>query len=87
MYEHIDSWKKSKSTFEQQLQRNIYELKDNYPPHWKNFISVVKNSPNVKRVVDIGCGVGVYCKLCEELKVDYIGYDYSKDAVHFSENP
>ena len=77
---------KTKSTFEQQLQRNVYELKNNYPPHWKNFISVVKNCPDVKRVVDIGCGVGVYHKLCEELSVDYIGYDYSSDAIELAKS-
>ena len=86
MHKHIDSWKQSRSTFEQQLQRNIYELNTNYPPHWINFISVVESFPDIKRVVDIGCGAGVYHNLCEKLNVDYIGYDYSPDAIQLAES-
>ena len=86
MHEHIDSWKQSRSTFEQQLQRNIYELNTNYPPHWINFISVVESSPDIKRVVDVGCGAGVYHNLCEKLKVEYVGYDYSRDAIEIAES-
>tara|TARA_R110002051_G_scaffold213190_1_gene278177 strand:- start:90 stop:701 length:612 start_codon:yes stop_codon:yes gene_type:complete len=86
MHKYIDSWKQSKSTFDQQLERNIYELNSNYPPHWINFISVVENSPNIKRVVDVGCGAGVYCNLCEKLNIDYIGYDYSSSAIELAES-
>ena len=86
MHEHIDSWKQSRSTFEQQLERNMYELNTSYPPHWINFISVVESSPDIKRVVDVGCGAGVYHNLCEKLKVEYVGYDYSRDAIEIAES-
>tara|TARA_X000001388_G_scaffold24304_2_gene16830 strand:+ start:4397 stop:4999 length:603 start_codon:yes stop_codon:yes gene_type:complete len=86
MHKHIDSWKQSRSTFEQQLERNIYELNTSYPPHWINFISVVESSPDIKRVVDVGCGAGVYHNLCEKLKVEYVGYDYSRDAIEIAES-
>ena len=86
MHKHIDSWKQSKFTFEQQLQRNIYELNTNYPPHWIHFIAVVESYSDVKRVVDVGCGAGVYHNLCEKLKIDYIGYDYSPDAIQLAES-
>ena len=86
MYKHIDSWKQSRSTFEQQLERNMYELNTSYPPHWINFISVVESSPDIKRVVDVGCGAGVYHNLCEKLKVEYVGYDYSRDAIEIAES-
>ena len=86
MHKHIDSWKQSRSTFEQQLERNMYELNTSYPPHWINFISVVESSPDIKRVVDVGCGAGVYHNLCEKLKVEYVGYDYSRDAIEIAES-
>jgi len=80
MYEHINSWRDSSAAFEQQLGRNIQELKGEFPPHWIHFIDYVKNSP-AQRVVDIGCGCGSYCNLSKQLGIDYIGYDYSQHAV------
>jgi trans-aconitate methyltransferase len=64
----------------------MYELNTSYPPHWINFISVVESSPDIKRVVDVGCGAGVYHNLCEKLKVEYVGYDYSRDAIEIAES-
>ena len=80
MHQHIDSWKNSSTAFEQQLDRNIQELNGQFPPHWVHFISHVKNNP-VNRIVDVGCGAGVYCHLAEQMGLDYIGYDYSQHAV------
>lgn len=79
--EHIDSWKESISPFEIQLEGNLKELNSEYPPHWKTFISIIKESPQIKRVVDVGCGSGIYSELCRKLKIDYIGYDYSPAAI------
>ena len=80
MHEHINSWKDCTESFEQQLQYNLFELNGNYPPHWNSFLFCIdKNKP--KRVVDIGCGVGVYGKLCLDKGTEYIGYDYSESAI------
>jgi trans-aconitate methyltransferase len=80
MHKHLNSWKNSTSAFYQQLSRNRYELNNNFPPHWKNFVkTVLQIKPN--RIVDIGCGVGAYCVLADQLDVDYIGYDYAQQAV------
>ena len=85
MSEHINSWRDSSVAFEQQLDRNLQELKSEFPPHWIHFIDYVKNSPGPAsgrgRVVDIGCGCGSYCYLSKRLGIDYIGYDYSQHAV------
>ena len=60
-----------------QLERNLYELKSEYPPHWKNFVSFIKKY-KPKRIVDIGCGAGVYKYISN---MDYVGYDYSDAAI------
>ena len=88
--EHIDSWKSSKQVFLDQLQRNQEELKTKPPPHWRTFIDFV-NKYNPKRVVDIGCGAGIYKLLHKYTSmnyqynqyspVDYIGYDYADAAI------
>ena len=80
MRQHIDSWKNSSTAFKQQLDRNIQELNGQFPPHWVHFINHVKNNP-VNRIVDVGCGAGVYCHLAEQMGLDYMGYDYSQHAV------
>jgi trans-aconitate methyltransferase len=83
MHKHLNSWKNSTSAFYQQLSRNKYELNNNFPPHWKNFVkTVLQIKP--KRIVDIGCGVGAYCVLADQLDVDYIGYDYAQQAVNIA---
>jgi predicted TPR repeat methyltransferase len=80
MYEYINSWRDCKESFEKQLQCNLFELNGNYPPHWNSFLFCIdKNKP--KRVVDIGCGVGAYGKLCLDKSIEYIGYDYSENAI------
>ena len=85
-YEHIDSWKNSKSSFLKQLQLNkdTFENGDvERVPHWANLIRhISEHIP--KRIVDIGCGTGCYYPICEMLNVEYIGYDYSQHAVDIS---
>tara|TARA_Y100000296_G_scaffold78256_1_gene100706 strand:+ start:407 stop:1012 length:606 start_codon:yes stop_codon:yes gene_type:complete len=80
MHQHIDSWKHSEESFKQQLSRNIHELQNGFPPHWVHFMEYAR-SLKVPRIVDIGCGAGVYCRIATLMEIDYIGYDYSQHAV------
>ena len=79
------TWKNADiSSFCQQFERNIYELNYNYPPHWIHFIQHIKIiRDNIKRIIDIGCGVGAYYKLCQRYfpALEYIGYDFSPVAI------
>ncbi len=79
-YKHLDSWKNSTSAFKQQLDRNKQELQNGFPPHWIDFIETARHL-TPKRIVDVGCGAGVYCFISEKLDIDYIGYDYSQHAI------
>jgi 2-polyprenyl-3-methyl-5-hydroxy-6-metoxy-1,4-benzoquinol methylase len=86
--EHINSWK-SKEVFEKQLELNKKEL-DKYPPHWYSFIKLI-NTLDIKdnfKLLDIGCGVGVYSELCNRhLKnISYTGIDYSEEAILIAKN-
>ena len=88
---YIDSWK-NKKVFEKQLELNKFEFSNSYPQHWIDFINELKNL-NVKSILDIGCGSGIYYKICQkELPtVNYYGIDYSIDAIdiakrEYSEN-
>jgi trans-aconitate methyltransferase len=81
--DHIDTWKNSSNAFEQQLQLNLSEL-NNYPQHWVNFIDFINEIKHkIDRIVDIGCGAGIYYKICQNHfpNLDYIGYDYAPAAV------
>ena len=80
IYKHLDSWKSSRQTFEQQLSRNKEELRNGFPPHWIDFVQLVKQL-KPKRVVDVGCGAGAYSFISEKLGVEYMGYDYSQNAI------
>ena len=80
MHKHINSWKNSEQAFISQLDRNLTELHNKFPPHWIHFVDYLKNRAP-KRVVDVGCGAGTYCHLSRRLGIDYIGYDYSQHAV------
>lgn len=79
-YKHAGSWKNSKEAFRRQLAFNKKQLEGDFPPHWNNFVRILKEE-TPKRVVDIGCGAGCYYPICRDLKIDYIGYDYSTHAV------
>ena len=82
-YEYIDSWK-NESVFIQQLKLNMNQFQNGWPTHWSHFIEQV-NLLNTKidRIIDVGCGCGSYALLTKnELKnVEYVGYDYSCEAI------
>ena len=84
MYEHIDSWKNAEDAFRQQLQLNIKELTTQPPPHWEHFIEFLKMLIPITRVIDIGCGAGVYGYISNYVERDYIGYDYSPNAIELA---
>ena len=83
-HEHIDSWKNCKEAFRRQLALNKKQLEGDFHPHWNNFVKILKKE-TPKRVVDIGCGVGCYYPICRDLKIDYIGYDYSFHATDLAD--
>ncbi len=85
----MSSWKNSKSAFDQQLERNLLQLKNvnTYPSNWSYIMKYIDNFINkenqVDVVVELGCGVGalsmVINKYFPELK--YFGYDYAPYAI------
>ena len=85
MNSYENTWRDSKDAFNQQLERNIWELKNQYPPHWRHFLQHIQYS-NVKKVVDVGCGAGVlYAVLCHCFPgVEYHGYDYAPQAIELA---
>ena len=87
-----NAWK-NKDVFEKQLQLNLQELREikegqfNYPAHWYLFLNIMHQfSP--RSVLDVGCGVGAYYKLCERHlpNTKYTGVDYSADAIEIAKN-
>ena len=90
---HADSWKNGQHVFDKQLDLNLEYFKTNeYPPHWKNFIELMSAAcrmmPNIKKMLDIGCGCGAYFELCRRVfpNLEYTGYDYSKRAVDLAKD-
>jgi len=83
-YKHIDSWKNSHTAFKRQLELNKKQLAGEFPPHWNNFVKILKKR-NPTRVVDVGCGAGCYYPICKDLEIDYVGYDYSDRAVFLAD--
>jgi trans-aconitate methyltransferase len=81
---YIDSWKNSK-VFKYQLALNKRQLSsgEKYPSHWHHFIDCINDLQNVTRIVDVGCGAGAYYGLSQRHfpDKDYVGYDYSENAV------
>ena len=79
---HVNNWK-NRIVFEKQLRLNKKQLAGTYPPHWISFIRLIKRINKNLRVLDVGCGVGVYSELCRKhlTSVSYTGIDYSDDAI------
>lgn len=79
-----ENWK-NKNVFEKQLKLNQYEFSVSYPQHWKDFIQEIRHQ-EIKRILDVGCGSGIYYKLCKkELPhIEYYGVDYSSEAIEIA---
>tara|TARA_R110000824_G_scaffold192331_7_gene374423 strand:- start:715 stop:1350 length:636 start_codon:yes stop_codon:yes gene_type:complete len=85
-YEHIDSWK-NESVFLQQLKLNLYQFRHEWPTHWNHFVSQVRLlNTKIDQIVDIGCGCGAYSLIVQKEfnNIDYIGFDYSSEAIKVS---
>ena len=84
MSKFIDSWK-NKKVFEKQLELNKFEFNNLYPQHWFDFLNTIK-SLNISNILDVGCGSGVYYKLCQKEipNINYFGVDYSIDAIEIA---
>lgn len=84
--DYIENWKNRK-VFEKQLELNISELNSTYPKHWEAFLSYVKKY-EIKSVLDLGCGCGVYGELCrrEIPDLEYYGSDYSSEAIDIAKS-
>ena len=76
-----ETWKHS-NVFEKQLAFNLKELDGKYPPHWNDFIYILKFNKH-KNILDIGCGCGALYELCkrEIPTLKYYGIDYSENAI------
>lgn len=85
MIDHKDSWK-NRSVFEEQLSLNKKELRT-YPNHWNSFVKCIKHLNRKVNLLDVGCGTGVYKKICQDNfgeSVSYTGIDYSEDAIQIA---
>jgi 2-polyprenyl-3-methyl-5-hydroxy-6-metoxy-1,4-benzoquinol methylase len=71
-----DNWK-NEEVFKKQLELNVQQLIDK-PAHWLDFAKCLDRI-RPKSILDVGCGSGVYSQLCTG--IEYIGLDYSKEAV------
>ncbi|TXT66076.1 MAG: hypothetical protein BAJALOKI3v1_50076 [Promethearchaeota archaeon] len=84
------TWQNGIKGFQEQLNRNISELNNGqYPPHWIHFLQYVdKIKHKIKRVVDLGCGVGIYKPLLERHypELEYIGIDFAPEAIKIAKN-
>jgi trans-aconitate methyltransferase len=82
------SWDNRK-VFEKQLDFNLIELssKNKYPPHWNDFISLVRNN-KPETILDVGCGCGAMYEVCrrEFPNIGYFGLDFSKEAILLAKN-
>lgn len=85
---HTKTWKQAQRAFHQQLERNIMELNWNYPTHWHHFIQHIAKIQNyIDRIIDVGCGVGAYYKLCQRSfpHLIYKGYDSAPYAIKLAQ--
>ena len=81
--DYKDSWK-NKELFDMQLELNMKELhnKSTYPRHWMDNIELMVQY-NPKSILDVGCGCGAFYEVCrrEFENINYLGIDYSKEAI------
>lgn len=84
----MTTWQNTKKAFDQQLALNLKQL-ENYPSHWKYLLDCIRGLRyKINRVIDVGCGVGIYYKLCKDYfpELKYIGIDYSDFAISLAMN-
>jgi SAM-dependent methyltransferase len=81
-----DNWKHP-SIPQQQLDLNLIELSlpENYPPHWNDFLGLIK-LVKVETLYDLGCGVGVMYKVMKDnsLDINYVGIDFSESMIELA---
>ena len=87
--EHVNSWRDSAEVFKHQLSLNRRELQSSYPVHWRPLVKSLEfltTECSARRLVDIGCGVGVYSELIRNHfpEMSYVGYDYSDSALEIA---
>jgi trans-aconitate methyltransferase len=79
----IESWKNEKVAHKQ-LNLNLKQISEekNYPQHWVHFINLT-HKINPKRILDVGCGCGIYYSLCKKNfpNAEYVGVDYSEYMI------
>lgn len=79
----IDNWK-NPILCKEQLDLNLREISHHvrYPEHWIDFIQLI-NTFKPTSILDIGCGCGVYYKLCVTHfpNINYTGIDYAEEAI------
>jgi trans-aconitate methyltransferase len=78
-----ESWKDA-TIFEKQLELNLKEF-NSYPPHWVQCIQLIDHfSP--KTILDIGCGVGSFSKVCNTHfpDIEYTGMDFSENSIRLA---
>lgn len=79
----INSWK-NRAVFDKQLALNLKQLGESpYPEHWEAFLKAFSLIKGPKTLVDVGCGCGTFSELLKRHypNIDYIGYDYSSEAI------
>jgi trans-aconitate methyltransferase len=77
----------SEKAFDQQLYRNLQQLRDKHPIHWQHLFEhldmLSELCPHLNTVVDVGCGIGVYYQLLQTHRshLVYYGIDYASSAI------
>lgn len=83
----LDNWKSCKIVFEKQLELNKSQLEneENYPNHWILDLKLLKQI-SFSKFFEICCGVGSFSQILRKHfeNIDYIGCDYSPDALQLA---
>jgi cyclopropane fatty-acyl-phospholipid synthase-like methyltransferase len=64
---------------------HLFDFNDAVDYLWGEFIDKLK-SLKVKKVLDIGCGNGKFCKLAKENGIEVVGIDLSKKMIEIAQN-
>ena len=86
----MNTWKNAKNAFKEMRDLNIKELQNSkLPNHMDSFIKGVNQLETpIKSLLDIGCGAGIFYKVCLENfpLVKYTGIDYSSNAIQIAKS-